>query len=280
MLNFNGDFITENKLNLLYNNRAFSYGDALFETLKFQGGSIQFFEDHYFRLLASMRMLRMEIPNYFTLDYLENQIKKTIELNNLSDLVRIKMQIFRKYGGLYLPKTNTINFLIEVSSLEINKPNKYEIDLFKDYSIYSGLLSTLKTTNRVINVLSSIYAKENNLENCILINEKKNVVEVTNGNIFLIKGNEIKTPPISDGCIKGIIRKKLIETLQKSADFVILEAEISPFELQKSDALFITNSIIGIQAVTKYRKKEFDITIVEKIKTLFEDSSIINQNLV
>ncbi len=271
MLNFNGDIITESELNIVYNNRAFSYGDALFETLKYQNNKIQFFEDHYFRLLASMRMLRMEIPNYFTLDYLENQIKKTIALNNLGDLVRIKMQVFRKYGGLYLPKTNAINFLIEVSDLEIKNPNKYEIDLFKDYQIYSGLLSTLKTTNRIINVLSSIYAKENNLENCILINEKKNVVEVTNGNLFLVNGNEIKTPLISDGCIKGIIRKKLIETLEKSNDFIILETEISPFELQKSDALFITNSIVGIQPVTKYRKKEFDITIVEKIKDLFEE---------
>ena len=266
MINFNGKIVVKNDFNLVYNNRAFAYGDGLFETLKFQNNTIQFVEDHYFRLMASMRMLRMEIPNYFTLTFFNDEIVKLITANKLTQSVRVKFQIFRKEGGLYLPKTNDINYLIEVSALNISeKKSKYELDLFKDYYVYSGLLSTLKTNNRIINVLASIYAAENNLDNCILINEKKNVVEVNNANIFIIKGNEIKTPAITSGCIKGIVRKKVIEILQKNDDFTLTETEISPFELQKADALFITNSIIGIQAISNYRKTEYDTSIVEKI---------------
>ena len=67
----------------------------------------------------------------------------------------------------------------------------------------------------------------------------------------------IKTPSLEDGCLRGIIRKQLIEMLKKLEDYTVEEASISPFELQKADELFITNAIVGIQPITKYRKKTY-----------------------
>ena len=255
-LNLNGELL-ENKVLFSADNRAFKYGDALFETLKVVNNQINFFEDHYFRLMASMRMLRMEIPMEFTLEHLESEILKTVTSNNLNSSCRVRLSIFRNDGGLYLPISNKINYLIEVKEINTTIKENYLLDLFNDYYVYSGILSTLKTTNRIHNVVASIFAKENNYDNCILVNEHKNIVEVINGNIFVVVGNTIKTPPIADGCIKGIIRKKLIEYLQTHETLEISEVSISPFELQKADEVFITNSIIGVQPVTKYRKKMF-----------------------
>jgi branched-chain amino acid aminotransferase len=113
--------------------------------------------------------------------------------------------------------------------------------------------------------LASIYAEENDLDNCVLINEKKGVVEVTNGNIFILKGGAIKTPALTEGCIKGVIRKKVIEIIAKNSDYTLQETNISPFELQKSDEVFITNAIIGIQPVTHYKKKKFTTEFSKKI---------------
>jgi branched-chain amino acid aminotransferase len=268
MINFNGELYTKDTLNLPYNNRAFLYGDALFETLKYHNNSIEFFEDHYFRLMASMRMLRMEIPVFFSLDFLKNEILKTLKANNLL-IARIRLQVFRKSGGLYMPKSNDINFLIETSVFSPSTRKRYEIDVFKDYQVFSGTLSNLKTTNRIINVISSIYANENNLDDCILLNEKKNVVETTKANIFLVKGNQVLTPSLTEGCIKGIMRKKVIEEINRIGMYELIETEISPFEIQKSEAVFITNSIIGIQPVTKYRKKLFNTSIVELVTENF-----------
>ena len=62
---------------------------------------------------------------------------------------------------------------------------------------------------------------------------------------------------MSTGCLNGIIRKKLIGILNKLENYTLVEEAISPFELQKSDELFITNSIIGIQPISNYRKKTF-----------------------
>lgn len=276
MINFNGSIIAKNKINLALNNRAFSYGDALFETIKITNKSVQFLEDHYFRLMASMRMLRMEIPMYFTIEFFEEEILKTAEIIPNLDLIRVRFSVFRKVGGLFTPKTNEIDFLVEGSQINYNNKADYEIDIYKGYSVNSGLLSTLKTNNRIINVLASIYANENGLDNCLLINEKKNIVEANNGNLFLIKGNEIKTPALTEGCIKGVVRKKIIDMIQKNGEYLLRISEISPFELQKADALFITNAVMEIQTVTKYRKKMYNQLIVKNLIKNFKEYKLIN----
>ncbi len=265
MINFNGSLIQASEVQLSHNNRGFKYGDGIFETIKVQNGKLIFWEDHYFRLMASMRMLRMKIPMKFTLEFLEEEIQKVIE-NYDKALLRVRLNIFRKDGGLYLPATNEIDYLIEAKEIEIKEKEEYRIDIFKDFYNYSGLLSTVKTTNRMLNTLASVYADENDLENCILLNERKGVVEVANGNIFLVKGNIIKTPALDEGCIKGIIRKKVIEIIEKNPDFSLEETTISPFEIQKADEVFITNAISGLQSVTNYRKKQFETTVGGKIK--------------
>ncbi len=271
MINFNGEYFPESNSILNSNNRAFKYGDGLFETIKVIDSKIVFLEDHYFRLMASMRMLRMEIPMYFTLEFFEKQIIESLEINELAS-ARVRFSVFRNDGGLYTPIENSIKYLIEASELMVSIKSNYSVDLFKDFYVSSGFLSTLKTTNRILNVVSSIYAKENELNNCILINENKHIVEVTNGNIFIVKGNVVKTPALSEGAIKGIARKKIIEIINELEGLELIETKISPFELQKSDELFISNAIIGIQSVTTYRKtkykSEIGVMLNEKLTSL------------
>lgn len=264
-MNFNGTLISEESNFLSPNNRGFKFGDALFETIKIVNGKVIFWEDHYFRLMASMRMLRMKIPMDFTLEHLEKEILKTIPLNTESTVFRARLSVFRKDGGLYTPVTNEVDFLIEVSELKLEKKDHYRVDLFKDFYNYSGLLSTLKTNNKMLSTVASIYAKENDLDNCVLLNERKGVVEVTNGNIFIVKENIIRTPAITEGCLKGILRKKVIEIIEANDDYSIEETAINPFEIQKADEVFITNAIVGIQPVTNYRKKVFATTVSEKL---------------
>ncbi len=265
MINFNGE-ILESTTNLSIENRGFTYGDALFETIKVSLGKVQFLEDHYFRLMASMRIMRMEIPMSFTMEFIEEEILKTLEANNLLNATtRVKFIVNRNSGGLYTPTDNNVTYLITVRSLDndfyILNEDAYEVDLFKDYYVTPGLLSTLKTNNKALNVVGSIYAKENGLHNCLVLNTNKQVVEALNGNLFVVKGNTIKTPPIADGCLKGIMRKQIIELLEKNDGYELIEASVSPFELQKADEIFLTNVIVGIQPITKYRKKEYTNTV-------------------
>ena len=269
MVNYNGSVISESEFSLSMNNRAFKYGDGIFDTLKYQGGKIQFLEDHYFRLMSSMRMLRMKIPIYFTMEYYKVEIEKLFHHVTADREVRIRVNVFRGEGGLYAPETNQINYLIEVNDVKREDVETYEVELFKDYPVASGILSTVKTNNRMINVLAGIYAEENNYDNCLLINEKKELVEAINANVFLLKGNQVLTPSLKTGCVNGIIRKKLIEMLQGSTEFVVVEEAFSPFELLKADELFLTNSISEFTMVDQYRKKIFKRELSEKIAAKF-----------
>lgn len=265
MINFNGELLFKENIKLTTDNRGFKYGDGIFETIKVVNEKVIFWEDHYFRLMASMRMLRMKIPMEFTLEFLEKEILKTVAVLEDGASFRVRLNVFRKDGGLYTPKTNAINYLIEASESNYKTKETYEIDVFKDFYNYSGLLSTIKTNNRMLNTLASIYANENDLDNCILVNERKGVVEVANANIFIVKNNIVKTPALTEGCIKGVVRSKVIDILIKNKDFTIEETVISPFEIQKADEVFITNAIMGIQAVTKYKKKSFNTDLAGKL---------------
>ena len=268
MINFNGvltdksDFITPS-------NRALLYGDAVFETFKVVDNKILFLEDHYFRLMSSMRILRMKIPMNFTLEYLEEQIISLTLKLNIANNARVRMTVFRKDGGLYAPETNEVSFIItakENSSREyLLKKENYEVELFKDFHVSKHLISSLKTTNKIIQVVASVFAKENGFDDCILINDEKNVVETISGNIFMVLDNQIITPPVSDGSLNGIMRKQVINELKSSTDFNVIENSISPFDLQKADELFLTNVITGIQPITKYRKKSYTTEVSEML---------------
>lgn len=269
MINFNGN-LQDNNTVITNNNRAYAYGDGLFETIKAVHGKLLFFEDHYFRLMASMRIMRMEIPMSFTLEFLQDEILKTLKANQLDKATsRVKLQVHRVEGGLYKPENNDVEFIISVKALDqdfyLLNEDDYEVDLFKDFYVSPSLISTLKTNNKALNVVGSIYAKENKLANCLLINTNKSVVEALNGNVFLVKGNTIKTPPLSDGCLKGIIRKQLTEIINLMDEYTLEEASISPFEIQKADEMFITNVITGIQPVSKYRKKQFNTEVAKAL---------------
>ena len=265
MINFNGELQHPDTIKLTSENRAFKYGDAIFETVKVIRQKVIFLEDHYFRLMSSMRMLRMKIPMEFTLEFLEKEILKTVAVQDAAASYRVRLNIYRKDGGLYTPKTNKIAYSIQVNENLHQIKDSYSLDVFKDFYNYSGLLSTIKTNNRMLNTLASIFAQENDLDNCILLNEKKGVVEVTNGNIFIVKGTVVKTPALDQGCIKGIIRSKVIDIILKNKEFTIEETSISPFELQKADEVFITNAIVGIQPVSSYKKKKFTSKVGQKI---------------
>lgn len=276
MINFNGTLQPSTNATLTIDNRGYKYGDALFETLKVVNGKLLYWEDHYFRLMASMRIVRMEIPMTFTMEFLEQEIRKTLDANALTNSnARVRFNVHRSDGGKYLPKTNSIDYNVVVEPLDSElyqlNSTSYTIDLFKDFYVAPGLLSTLKTNNKIINIVGSIYADENKFDNCLLLNTNKSIVEALNGNLFMVNDTIVKTPPLIDGCLKGIMRKQVIELITTMEGYELVEESIAPFELQKADELFVTNVIVGVQPITAYRKKEYSHSVA---KTLIDKLNV------
>ncbi len=282
MINFNGTLLESDQITPDLHNRGLHYGDALFETMKVIGRRILFAEAHYFRLMASMRLMRMEIPMHWTPEFFQSEISKTLKGRDSNHAYRVKLIVWRDWGGRYTPTSDGVSFSVFVETLpaidyHLNQ-QKFTVDLYKDHFVNSGMLEQLKTNNKLINVLAGIYADENDYDSCLLLNHSKQVVEGLSGNLFLVKDYKIKTPPLQDGCLKGIMRGVILEILAKHPDYVLSQESISPFELQKADELFLTNVINGIQPISQYRKKQFDRKVCEELTVKLNEYAAIKPN--
>ncbi len=269
--NHNGSLQEESDRTSLYQNRAFSVGDGLYDVLRLSRGEVQFLEDHYFRLMSSMRMMRMKIPPDFTLEAYGREIRKTAEANGLTGDAEARVSFYRIGGGGVFPSSNQSGYVIHVAELSLEPPEDLEIELFKDFHVSSGLLSTIKTNNRMVHVLSGIFASENGYQNSVLINERKELVSATDANLFLVKGQQILTPSLECGCINGIMRKKTMEVIGRNPELELEETTISPFELLKADEVFLTDSLHWIRSVNRYRKRKYGNAITQRIEGLLID---------
>src|SRR5690606_30826851 len=125
-------------------------------------------------------------PMSFTMEFIENQILETANASGCLAVARVRLNVYRNSGGTYLPSTNDVSYTVSAVALESRAyaipRTDYEVDLYKDFYVTRQLLSSIKSTNKIINVTGSIFAAENGLQNCLLLNDQKNVVEALNGN--------------------------------------------------------------------------------------------------
>ena len=243
------------------------------ESVRVEAGKIVFWEAHYFRMMASIRILRMGIPMTYTMEYLEDQV---LLLLQESDLLKKSVQIhFYFFSTDSVSRSNPIvpsSFLIHAEACETMlgiQTSGRSIDLYKDHWVVKGLYGTLEQSNDRLRKLASVYAFENDFEDCVLLNEDKQITETITGAIFVVKGNQIKTPPLTSGCRSSVYRQVVIDLLVKQDGLDLVEDVVSPFELQKADELFVVSLSNGIQSVKQYRKKVFVSTTAESLFSKF-----------
>ena len=243
------------------------------ESVRVEAGKIVFWEAHYFRMMASMRILRMGIPMTYTMEYLEEQV---LSLLQESDLLKKSVQIhFSFFSTDSVTRSNPIvssSFLIHAEACETMlgiQTSGRSIDLYKDHWVVKGLYGSLEQSNDRLRKLASVYAFENDFEDCVLLNEDKQITETITGAIFVVKGNQIKTPPLTSGCRSSVYRQVVIDLLVKQDGLDLVEDVVSPFELQKADELFVVSLSNGIQSVKQYRKKVFVSTTAESLFSKF-----------
>jgi branched-chain amino acid aminotransferase len=260
MINYNGAIIEKSDLPSAEIARATMYGDAVFETLKMQEGKLFFIEDHYFRLMAGMRILRMPISMDFTPEFFIEQAERLAEEVAIEN-GRLRIQVVRVADGKYTPSEDQSTVwwmeLEELESIEyIHSEKGLTVDLFKDHYIQPGLLSTIKSSNSLPYVLGGVYARENNLDAVLMVNDNKMLVEANASNVFVLKGDVLRTAPLEDGALRGVFRKNLLNW-GKEIGLQVKEESINPFDLQKADEIWLTNTISGVQWVEKYRKNTY-----------------------
>jgi len=269
-INFNGQIIDANTPIFTTKNRAFRYGDALFESIRMVDGQLPFLRYHYERMRRGMEVLGLDIPTHFSIIFFENEIKK---LTRNKGNYRIRLTVYRNDGGLYTPQNNMPIFLIEAKQ---NTDNQFtinekgaEIGIYKDFKLPLSPLANLKTSNSLPYVLAAQFCKKNMWDDCLILNQAGRIAETYKANIFFAKNDVIYTPSLDEGCIDGVMRKVVINILREMKKEII-EAPISPEKLNEFDAIFITNATRGVQWISriiglKNYEKIFVDEIVERL---------------
>lgn len=261
MINYNGDLYPADKPLFTSKNRAFLYGDCIFETIRIYNGNPLFFNKHRERLLKGMKKLGMDPPEWFKKFFLFFEIKKTIEANSITKGGRVRLTVFREEGGFYTPENNGINFLIEAMEIDHNKYMLNNVGL--KIGTYTELkkpctdFGRFKTGNSLLYVLAGIFKKEQQWDDVLILNYNSNYCEAISSNIFCYHNKKLYTPAKSENAVNGIMQRLIIEIAEKEG--IEVEETIIPEDLiLSSRELFLTNTIKGIQWVNKFEDKLFN----------------------
>ncbi|HKH62458.1 MAG TPA: aminotransferase class IV, partial [Flavitalea sp.] len=115
--------------------------------------------------------------------------------------------------------------------------------------------------------MGALHAKQNNLNDCLILNSHERICDATIANVFWVDSQSIYTPPLSEGCIAGVMRRNLLDILPKNG-YTIEEKIFEVEELTNADELFLTNAISGIRWIKEFRGQEFKNTLSTAIASL------------
>ncbi|MDZ4795844.1 MAG: aminotransferase class IV [Bacteroidota bacterium] len=255
----NGKILPADEPALLATNRGYRYGDGLFETMKVMEGKILLAAYHFERLFAGLELLKFEIPKLLTREKLEAAIQSLCRKNKCEQLARVRLSFSRGNGGLY-DDDRKLQYLVECwplnESMNRLNENGLMIDIYPDAEKGTDKFSNLKSANFLPYSMAALFAKENKLNDCLVLNTMGHIADSTIANLFLIKNGVLMTPGLAQGCVAGVMRRYLIGTLQQ-AGLKVQEMAISAQDLKNADEIFLTNAISGIRWVKQFGEKSF-----------------------
>jgi branched-chain amino acid aminotransferase len=256
-------------------NRGLRFGDGLFETMRMNNGKILNRDFHFERLFYGMELLQFDIPQNFSQEFFIDSVNKLLLKNSISQNARIRLMIFRGEGNLFDTENNFPNYIIETYPLEEKiKLNEVglKIDVFPDAKKGCDLFSNVKSNNYLPFVMAAKFAKRNQLDDAILLNTFNRICETAIANIFIIKGDHIYTPPLSEGCVAGVVRRFMLEKFP-SKHFLLHQKNLLLEDLLHADEIFLTNSIhlvrwvknLGDKVYSNERVKEIFQTVIQNL---------------
>jgi branched-subunit amino acid aminotransferase/4-amino-4-deoxychorismate lyase len=258
-VNIDGQVVPAEGPVLTLDNRAFHYGDGLFESLRVVNGRPCFPDAHWARLITGAALLRIELPAGLDRRSFEQQI---VELASRcgAPSARCRFTLYRGGGGHYRPTSKLGRYVIEIVSL--NEPvhtlndQGLMVDIWPEMRKPINDLSRHKTLNCQYYIMAALWSEQRGLDDCLLQNERGNIIESSNGNLFIVSNGVLYTPSLADGCVGGVMRAQVIN-LALTHGIKVYECSLNPQNLLAADELFFTNAVKGVQWVGTYRTKRY-----------------------
>jgi len=275
-LNYNGKLYPSDTLLISPDNRSFRYGDGFFETMKMMNGNIILEKQHSERLFHSLQVLQFDKPDYFTPVYIHQQIQNLVIANNHRQLARVRLMVFRGNGGLYDVEDNEPNYLIQ--SWDLKEQPTYNstgaiTGIYKAARKAADAFSPIKSNNYLPYAMAAMWCKGEGLDTALVMNCYDRIAEAITSNVFIVKEGVVQTPPLSEGCINGVVRRYLLQYM-RDRNVRYEERALTPEDVLNADELFLTNAGFYIRWVkqcgergygNEFSRKLFDDAIVPLI---------------
>lgn len=259
-INFNGDIIASTQAAMGVGNRAFRYGDGLFESMRMMQGKLMFSDLHADRISKGMQVLHIEGSAQITHQFLEEKASQLALRNNIKNNARVRFTVFRDGEGLYSPIGHTMGYAMEIVQTDlIDYSSNYKGLIAKVYEEITkpiNILSNLKTCNSLLFVMAGIFRKRNSLDEVFILNQKGFLCEGMSSNLFVVYEKTLYTPSLEEGCIAGVMRSVVIALAQEN-NIPVIEAQINPDILNEAEEVFVTNATNGIQWIMGFNNKRY-----------------------
>ncbi len=279
-INYQGELLN-GELPFLKDNRAFRYGDSLFETIRVINGAPHNLGSHINRLFSGAKVLSYNMPSHYNEDFFRAEIGKMLQANNIELGAKVRLHLFRAGNGTFRSESDEVCYLITGESLPHNEfrlnPDGVSVDVFSDVTKEKSILSNLKTGNSLLYIMAMNQAKKNGLDEILIMNQNQVIIEASQSNIFLVSNGVLYTPPLSDGCVGGTMRMNLINlALEKRV--TVYESSLTPQNLLVADEIILTNSVKGVQWVGAFRGKRYYNRMARTLVDYLNEANLVSSD--
>ena len=259
MIIFNGQATEAGLIGSDLLNRSFRYGDGLFESIGVHGGKPSFLPYHLKRLYRGMEVLGFSYPVDTFKQELVDAISRLLQINQIHAHGRLRLHVYRGGEGAYAPTSDEAHYLLEGYALKedpMASSASLRLTAYDVHRLKPGPLSGLKTANALPYVLAARHARKQGWDEALLFSEQGYLAEASSANIFLVKEKKCQTPPLSTGCVDGVMRHQVMRICQELS-IEVQEKNLRPTDLLQADEAFLTNSVRGIIPIGQYEQRLF-----------------------
>jgi branched-chain amino acid aminotransferase len=272
---YNGEIIPAGTPIISANNRGLRFGDGLFETIKVVKSEMPLFHLHMERLTKGLAVLKMQLPENYTTGYLTQAILELCNRNNINDAARVRLTVVRGNGTLFATDEPFASLIIQAESLAndylVFNETGLTIDICPGIQKSCDQLSNLKSNNYLPYVMAAQYARQHQLNDCLVMNAHNRICDGTIANVFRVHQNSIYTSPLSEGGVAGVMRQYLLQELPK-AGYTVHEKICTVEDLEAANEVFLTNALFGMRWVKQFRSKIYSNNLVKDLYSKFVSS--------
>jgi len=272
-----GEYLPDIQAAITKDNRAFRFADGFFESMRVINCKPLFLENHFSRAMDTAAILKMAVPEGFSIEVLRSQILGLLERNGINQGGRLRITFYRRSTGFYMPKQDEMTYYIEAEPLPdnafvMNATGKM-IDIYTDFKKDITKMSVFKTLNAQLYVMAAIFARDKGLDEALIQNNKLAVIESNSSNIFIVSNGVLYTPTLDDGPVAGTMRMNIINIALENK-IKVYECTLNPHNLLAADEMIITNALRGIEWIGGYRTKRYFNDMSRRIMDLLNQQAI------